>query len=244
MYQASGSRLMIRSAGLAVWPKKNQCHQALAKRASARASASPIGIVEHGEGAHSVGVIHRRPERDVAAAIVAGDREPLVPERPHQRHAIARHRALRVRLVVGSRGRLRRLAVAAQIRAHDGVPPGQQRRHPVPGDVRARMAVQQEHRRAGPAVPHPQHRLADIDPLQLESVEHVRLLPVGGARQSSWRGPGGVAERSNAPVLKTGVRSRGPRVRIPPPPLPLLRELRLSGPGSRACPGCGCPRAR
>ena len=31
--------------------------------------------------------------------------------------------------------------------------------------------------------------------------------------------PGGVAERSNAPVLKTGVRSRGPRVRIPPPPL-------------------------
>src|SRR3712207_2083664 len=29
---------------------------------------------------------------------------------------------------------------------------------------------------------------------------------------------GGVAERPNAPVLKTGVRSRGPRVRIPPPP--------------------------
>src|SRR3954462_15664612 len=32
---------------------------------------------------------------------------------------------------------------------------------------------------------------------------------------------GGVAEWSIAPVLKTGVRSRGPWVRIPPPPLEL-----------------------
>ena len=30
--------------------------------------------------------------------------------------------------------------------------------------------------------------------------------------------PGGVAERLNAPVLKTGVPSQGPWVRIPPPP--------------------------
>ena len=44
LYQASGSRLMISSAGLEVWPKKNQCHHAPANRASARASASPIGI--------------------------------------------------------------------------------------------------------------------------------------------------------------------------------------------------------
>jgi hypothetical protein len=39
---------------------------------------------------------------------------------------------------------------------------------------------------------------------------------------------GGVAERSNAPVLKTGVRSRGPRVRIPPPPLVLARQRVIS----------------
>jgi hypothetical protein len=32
-------------------------------------------------------------------------------------------------------------------------------------------------------------------------------------------GPGGVAEWSNALVLKTRVRASGPRVRIPPPPL-------------------------
>ena len=33
-----------------------------------------------------------------------------------------------------------------------------------------------------------------------------------------WTSPGGVAERLNAPVLKTGSPSRGSWVRIPPPP--------------------------
>ena len=42
-YQASGSRLIQSSAGLLVSPKKNQCHQEEAKRASARSSASTIG---------------------------------------------------------------------------------------------------------------------------------------------------------------------------------------------------------
>ena len=37
--------------------------------------------------------------------------------------------------------------------------------------------------------------------------------------QSYGCSDGGVAERFNAPVLKTGVRESGPRVRIPPPPL-------------------------
>src|SRR5262249_44989953 len=39
---------------------------------------------------------------------------------------------------------------------------------------------------------------------------------VGGRRAL-----GGGGERANAPVLKAGVRSRGPRVRTPPPPLSL-----------------------
>ena len=38
-------------------------------------------------------------------------------------------------------------------------------------------------------------------------------------RSSSYITPGGVAERLNAPVLKTGVAFGSPRVRIPPPPL-------------------------
>src|SRR3954469_2349465 len=40
--------------------------------------------------------------------------------------------------------------------------------------------------------------------------------PRGGLRLPA---PGGVAERSNAPVLKTGDGVTRPRVRIPPPPL-------------------------
>ena len=53
-----------------------------ANRASARASASPIGIESSTASAVTAsGMVHRRPERDVAAAIVPGDREPLVPER-------------------------------------------------------------------------------------------------------------------------------------------------------------------
>ena len=59
------------------------------------------------------------------------------------------------------------------------------------------------------------------------------LVPMSalGRKPSGWTGrglcssvrpqsasPGGVAERLNAPVLKTGVLSRGPWVRIPPPP--------------------------
>ena len=41
----------------------------------------------------------------------------------------------------------------------------------------------------------------------------MRVASIGPAT------PGGVAERSNALVLKTRVRASGPRVRIPPPPL-------------------------
>ena len=47
---------------------------------------------------------------------------------------------------------------------------------------------------------------------------------------------GGVAERFNAPVLKTGVRESGPRVRIPPPPLEMPDaegEQRMASPLSR-----------
>ena len=39
-----------------------------------------------------------------------------------------------------------------------------------------------------------------------------------GAGAFMMGGPGGVAERSNAPVLKTGVGESPPGVRIPPPP--------------------------
>ena len=60
LYQASGSAEIARSAGLSGWPRKNQCHQLAAKRASQRSSASAIGHrVEHGERGHRVRVVER-----------------------------------------------------------------------------------------------------------------------------------------------------------------------------------------
>ena len=75
--------------------KKNQCHHAVAKRASARASASPIGTLSStASRRHGVGRVQREPDRDVAAAVVSDDGEPLATQVPHQRvrtsRAIAR----------------------------------------------------------------------------------------------------------------------------------------------------------
>jgi hypothetical protein len=128
--------------------------------------------VHHDQPLDCLGVLHRHAERHVAAAVVAGDGEALVAERAHQLQPVARHRPLRVRLVVGCRRRLRRLPVPAQVGADDGEAGRQQRRHAVPGDVRARVAVEQQQRRAGAAVAHAQHRLPDVGALEREAFEH------------------------------------------------------------------------
>ena len=66
------------------------------------------------------------------------------------------------------------------------------------------------------------------------------------------RAPGGVAEWSNAPVLKTGEPARVPRVRIPPPPSAPPRRAHaergkitlLRGPERSPGPRCGRAGAR
>src|ERR1700689_1828987 len=50
-----------------------------------------------------------------------------------------------------------------------------------------------------------------------------RIVGLPTAPATIARAPGGVAEWSNAPVLKTGEPARVPRVRIPPPPSALAR---------------------
>jgi hypothetical protein len=45
----------------------------------------------------------------------------------------------------------------------------------MPGDVGARVAMQQQHRGIGTAVPDAQHRLADVDALQRETLEDEGL---------------------------------------------------------------------
>ena len=108
--------------------------------------------VQHGERVDGVGMVQRGAEGDVGAAVVADDGEALVAERAHQR----RRSRGPSRAWSTARGRpvggLGRLAVAAQVGADDRVPA---RRGagatPVPGRVRARVPVEQDH--GGPDPP-------------------------------------------------------------------------------------------
>jgi len=86
--------------------------------------------------------------------------------------------------MVGRVGGLGGLAEPAQVRADDGVPLGQERRDLVPGRVRARMAVQQQHRRPLAAMAHPEPRLREIDHLERESFEH-RPVALGAVAHRS-----------------------------------------------------------
>ena len=73
--------------------------------------------VEDDQRRHGVGLVQREPHRDVAAAVVPDHREARVAELVHEGDAVARHRPLRIGLVIVGRQRLRRLAVAAQVGA-------------------------------------------------------------------------------------------------------------------------------
>ena len=180
-YHASGSALITRSAGLSVWPRNHQCHQARAKTASVRSRCSMTGrpsrTIRLG---HHLWMVHRRTERDQGAAVVPGYGEPAVAEVGHQPHDVAGHRALGRLRVVGSIRRKRRTAVAAQVGGNDRVMLGEPGRDRMPGRVGAWVPVQQHDRGARAPVSDPQANLAHVHVVQLESVEH---------RADATRGP-------------------------------------------------------
>jgi hypothetical protein len=118
-------------------------------------------------------MVHGKTERDIAAAVVPGHGEMVMPERAHQRQAITGHRPLGVRRMISSRRGLRRFPVAPQIGAHDRMRPGQQGRDPVPRHVGTRMTVQKQHRWARSAITHPQDNATEIDTAECEAREHV-----------------------------------------------------------------------
>ena len=108
-WQASGSAAITRSAGFSSWPKKNQCHQLAAKRASQRASASPMGTASS--------TARRSTDAGWSSAVRSATYAPRSwpttakrawPEHARQLNTVARHRALRVRLVIRRGRRLRR----------------------------------------------------------------------------------------------------------------------------------------
>ena len=143
----------------------------------------PLQVLDHRQAIHDhqpldgVRVIHGRAEGHQRAPVMTHHREPVVAEVPHQCHHVACHRPLGRLRVPGRVRRQRRLAVTAQIRADHEERARQPRRDPVPGRVRAGMAVQQHHRLPLAAVPHAERHLAGVDAVQLEPIEHEPHLP-------------------------------------------------------------------
>ena len=138
---------------------------------------------------------------------MADDGEPLVAERRINSDDVLRHRAL------GVRRDLRRLAVAAQIGANDRVIGREARGHHVPGRVRARVPMQEHHRRPSPVSDAQRRTGAAVDMLDCEPVEerHAGTMLVAASesadysavlpKRSAARFRGGVGEvdRSDTP---------------------------------------------
>ena len=97
------------------------------------------------------GVVQGHPQRHPGAAVMPGHREPAESQRRHHGDLVLGHGALGVALMLRAARRLAAVPVPAKIRAHHREPPGQHRRDLVPHHVSLRIAVQQQHRRPGPA---------------------------------------------------------------------------------------------
>ena len=145
--------------------------------------------------------------RNAPAAIVAGEPESRKAERAHHLDLVRRHRALRVVDVLRAAVGLRRIAVAAQVAADDGVALREPRRDPMPHRVRLRIAVQQEERRTAAA--------DDAMNLRAGRRDAVRSKPgkSGAATQRSLTSP------LNRPSRRTSSR-RPPTSRLRPSPAP------------------------
>ena len=100
--------------------------------------------VDHAQPGDAIGMVEREPVADPPAPVVPHHREPLVAERGHHGEDVRAGRPLRIGDVSGAGGRPRALAVAPQVRRHDGVAAGQLGGHQVPHGVGLRVPVQQD----------------------------------------------------------------------------------------------------
>jgi hypothetical protein len=143
--------------------------------------------VEHGEPFDRVRVVERHPVGDAAAAVVAGDGEPVESDRGHRLDLVEGHRALAVGRVVGRRRRAERVAVAREVGGHHGVAFGEQGRDRMPHQLGLGIAVQEQDRRAAPADLRADRPARGGDVLVLEAGE--RPSAVEGATQGRHRSP-------------------------------------------------------
>ena len=107
--------------------------------------------VEHGDALDRMRMIEAQAMRDAPPRSWPTSRKRAKPSVAHQLDLIRRHRALRVADVACAAVGLRRIAVAAEVGAHDGEALREARRDPVPHRVRLRITVQQQERRPAAA---------------------------------------------------------------------------------------------
>ena len=120
---------------------------------------------------------------DTRAAIMPGREELVEAERRHHLDVVLRHRAERIVRMIRLARRLLRVAVAAEIRRDHGEFLREARRELVPGEVRERIAVQQQQRRALAAMRRHDARAGGLDLGAGEAVhQHFspRALPPEG----------------------------------------------------------------
>ena len=135
---------------------------------------------------HCVWVVQRQPLDDVATPVMTDSTEALVSQARHELDQVLGHRSLAGLRVVGQIGGCRRLAIAAQVRAHDPVAGGRYGgSDPVPSRVRPGMSVDQQDCRTGPAVPDTEPNPPDVKMFGLEAVKHAATLPALRRRRSS-----------------------------------------------------------
>ncbi len=124
---------------------------------------------------HAPGVIEAHAVHGARAAVVPGREEFVVAEVAHDLDLVLRHGAERVvDVVLAAVLRPDAVAVAAEIRGHDVEALGEAGRHPVPRDVRHRVAVQQQERRPAAAMAQVDARAGRVDVEGLKILEHER----------------------------------------------------------------------
>ncbi len=146
------------------------------KRQSARRSVSPVGTMSSTASLlTAAGESSARRYAHAPAAVVAGDEEFFEAELLHDLDLVARHRALRIGLVIGAGLGLAAAAVAAQVRANNRVVLGEPRRDLRPHGVGLGETVQQQQRRTGAALAQADGDFVGLYVFELKSIEHGTL---------------------------------------------------------------------
>ena len=127
------------------------------------------------EPLYFLGMVERQAIGDAPSPVVPDDRKTLEAEMPHNGNLVTRHGPFRIGLVIRGRRWLGASAVTTQVGRHDSEVFRQPRRHPVPDDMRLRIAVEEQQRRTGAADAQTDCRFADVKMMKFKASKHWTL---------------------------------------------------------------------